>query len=106
MKNVWQCKIYGRIFDSRYFRDPIRFDQLLIGRLGMGEYLNYNTIPIEYLPIECQKLYSIVSGPDFRLNSTDFPDFSTAIENSLINGLCNALIKRKLLMILRLLFFV
>ena len=54
------------------------------------------TVPASLTPT-CQKLYDNVAGPQFLLDTPDFPDFSAAIKASILDpkGWCFQVLKRK-----------
>jgi hypothetical protein len=85
----------------KLLRDPITMcvpllikntDELSLDDIARGFYL-----PKANLSIISQKLYDCISGEMFYLNSDDFPDFSDAIEYSIITEgkWCNTRLKEK-----------
>eukprot|EP00210_Caulerpa_lentillifera_P005361 g5123.t1 len=85
----------------RLQRDPVvRGTPLLV--IPPDEYtiedadLGTRCVPSSLTP-ECQKLYDLVTGKSFVLNTPDFPDFTTAIEYSIHdpNGWCYKLLQEK-----------
>ncbi|KAI0273448.1 RmlC-like cupin domain-containing protein, partial [Gloeopeniophorella convolvens] len=56
----------------------VTHDTLTLDELASGVV----TVP-DNLPLECQKLYYNVAGPNIVLDTPDFPDFSAAIERSI-----------------------
>ena len=73
------------------WRDPITVEPALLilptDSIAMDDVaLNHATVPAN-LTGTCQVLYNNVSGPNFQLNTPDFPHFIDAIEASIRNPL-------------------
>ena len=89
------------IKELKFLRDPITsFVPLLVmdtPGLTMEHVASGRVMPVANLPVTSQKLYNCISGPNFTLNTEDFPDFYDAIEYSLATpGLwCHETIKKK-----------
>ncbi|CAL2094397.1 cysteine dioxygenase family protein [Tenacibaculum sp. 190524A05c] len=69
------------------YRDPIVYDpslkiistdEITIEDIALNNYV----VPTD-LTESCQKLYNNISGKNFKLNTSDFPDFTDAIEYSI-----------------------
>jgi predicted metal-dependent enzyme (double-stranded beta helix superfamily) len=65
--------------------------------LTMDYVASGRVMPVANLPTTSKKLYDCISGPNFTLNTEDFPEFYQAIEYSLATpGLwCHETIKKK-----------
>jgi hypothetical protein len=65
--------------------------------LTMDDVAEGRVMPVANLPATSQKLYDCISGPNFTLNTEEFPEFYEAIEYSLATpGLwCHETIKKK-----------
>ena len=89
------------IKELKFLRDPITsFVPLLVmdtPGLTMEHVASGRVMPVANLPTISKKLYDCISGPNFTLNTEDFPDFYDAIEYSLATpGLwCHETIKKK-----------
>jgi hypothetical protein len=85
----------------RLLRDPITKNIPLkiknIDELTMNDIANSEYMPKANLSIISQKLYNCISGKKFILDDDDFPDFSKAIEYSIITPKmwCNKMLKKK-----------
>lgn len=85
----------------KFLRDPITSNIPLLvvdtNGLTMDDVAEGRVMPVANLPTISKKLYDCISGPNFTLNTEDFPDFYDAIEYSLATpGLwCHEKIKRK-----------
>lgn len=68
-------------------RDPVRTCIPLVVRntneLDMDDIALGTYMPTANLNNVCQKMYGCISGPNFTLNTRDFPDFVDAIEYSI-----------------------
>ncbi|KAJ3992274.1 hypothetical protein F5050DRAFT_1579858 [Lentinula boryana] len=66
-------------------------------RISMNDLESNNYTVIANLPVECQKLYANVAGPNIVLNTPDFPAFGRAIERSVSTEGClgHTLLMRK-----------
>jgi len=84
-----------------FIRDPItlpvpmivkNIDELTMEMIASSSYM-----PSSYLSTVSKKMYECISGKKFVLNTEDFPDFSTAIQYSIITpGLwCYETLKKK-----------
>ncbi|KAJ4472344.1 hypothetical protein J3R30DRAFT_1073203 [Lentinula aciculospora] len=51
-------------------------------RISMNDLESNDYTVVANLPVECQKLYANVAGPNIVLNTPDFPAFGRAIERS------------------------
>lgn len=83
------------------WRDPVVIDPPLAvvdsDKMTMDMAANYfATVPAN-LTLECQKLYANIAGKSFVLNTTDFPEFTDAIEQSIRDprGWCHRKLKEK-----------
>ena len=54
----------------------------------MDDISTNNYLPVAYLSSTAQKLYNCISGKNFILNTSDFPDFTKAIEYSIATPGC------------------
>ena len=85
----------------KFLKDPITCTVPLriknTNDLTMTDIAKNTYMPKANLSIICQKLYDCISGKNFVLNDTDFPDFSNAIEYSIATpGLwCNTTLLNK-----------
>lgn len=85
----------------KFLRDPITsFVPLIVmdtPALTMDYVASGRVMPVANLPTTSKKLYDCISGPNFTLNTEDFPEFYQAIEYSLATpGLwCHETIKKK-----------
>jgi hypothetical protein len=93
--------IDGNITNIDVWRDPVVIDPALIvvntDKMTMDMAANFiATVPAN-LTQECQKLYANISGDSFVLNTSDFPNFTDAIEKSIQNplGWCHKKLKEK-----------
>jgi hypothetical protein len=68
-----------------------------VNELTMNDVASNKYLPSSSLSIAGQSLYNCISGENFLLDSPDFPDFSKAIEHSIVtSGLwCNTRLKQK-----------
>ncbi|KAJ4493021.1 hypothetical protein C8J55DRAFT_221613 [Lentinula edodes] len=57
-------------------------------RISMNDLESNNFTVVANLPVECQKLYANVAGPNIVLNTPDFPAFGRAIERSVSTEGC------------------
>jgi hypothetical protein len=71
----------------RILRDPVTDSVPLrlkdTAGLTMEDVASAAYMPVANLPATAQKLYNCIAGPNFTLNTPDFPDFYQAIENSI-----------------------
>jgi hypothetical protein len=85
----------------RLLRDPITMPIPMLIKasdtLTMNDVAEGKILPSASLTLVNKKLYECVSGKNFVLDDKDFPDFSKAIENSILTpGLwCNTRLKEK-----------
>ena len=85
----------------KFLRDPITGGVPLLvvdtPQLTMTDIAEGRLMPVANLPATSKKLYDCISGPNFTLNTPDFPQFYEAIEYSLKTpGLwCHETIKKK-----------
>jgi hypothetical protein len=85
----------------KFLRDPITSNIPLLvvdtNGLTMDDVAEGRVMPVANLPATSQKLYDCISGPNFTLNTEEFPEFYEAIEYSLKTpGLwCHETIKKK-----------
>ena len=75
------------IIPIRLLRDPITksIPMLVRDNLSMIDIASLRYMPKANLSLTSQKLYDCIAGDNFELDTDDFPDFSKAIENSIIN---------------------
>jgi hypothetical protein len=79
----------------KILKDPITTKIPLIikdtDHLTMNDIANGTYMPKANLSLISQKLYDCICGKNFILNDADFPDFTNAIEKSILspNGWCN-----------------
>ncbi len=77
---------------TKILRDPItRKVPLLVKdteELTMDMVAGGNILPVASLSLTAQQLYSTISGKNFILNSSDFPEFTQAIEHSIATPGC------------------
>lgn len=83
------------------WRDPVVIDPPLAvidsDKMTMDMAASYfATVPAN-LTLECQKLYANIGGKSFVLNTSDFPEFTDAIEQSIRDsrGWCHRKLKEK-----------
>lgn len=85
----------------RILRDPVTGDVPLAvkdsSQLTMTDVARGNVVPSANLSPMAQKLYNCISGKNFVLNDSDFPDFSKAIEYNIatVGCWCNTRLKEK-----------
>jgi hypothetical protein len=85
----------------RILRDPVTGDLPLAvkdsSQLTMADVARGDILPSANLSSMAQKLYNCISGKNFVLNDSDFPDFSKAIEYSIatVGCWCNTRLKEK-----------
>jgi len=76
----------------KLLRDPITFNVPLIVKntdeLTMNDVALGAVMPKPNLSVTCQKLFDCVAGKKFVLDDKDFPDFSKAIEYSIVTPGC------------------
>lgn len=89
------------ITPMRLIRDPLTTSVPLIvkgmDQLTMDDVAKNKYMPIANLSLTSQKLYNCIAGPNFTLNTDDFPDFYNAIEYSIATPgcWCNKVLKEK-----------
>jgi hypothetical protein len=89
------------IVPMRLLRDPItsRVPMLVKDKehLTMRNIAKSHFLPKSFLSQASQKLYESISGKKFKLNDSDFPDFSKAIKYSIDTSgcWCNTTLKNK-----------
>jgi len=80
------------IVPLKLLRDPITLNVPLLikntDELSMEDISTNKYLPVAYLSPIAQKLYNCISGKNFILNTSDFPDFSNAIEYSIVTPGC------------------
>ena len=87
--------------ELRVWRDPVTVEPPLLifprDTMTMEMAAKYKGTVVENLTSECKKLYANVAGKQFQLNTSDFPYFSNAIEQSIQNpkGWCHQTLKNK-----------
>jgi hypothetical protein len=92
---------YSGLKPIKILRDPITnivpFIVMDTKHLTMDHVAEGHIMPVANLPATSQKLYNCISGPNFTLNTPEFPEFYRAIEYSLATpGLwCYETIKKK-----------
>ena len=76
----------------KLLRDPITLTVPLLikntNELSMNDIAQNSYLPNSSLSTTAQKLYDCISGENFILNDSDFPDFSKAIEYSIATPGC------------------
>ena len=79
----------SNIIPIKLLRDPITLSIPLLVRntndLSMSDIASGKYLPKSNLSLSSQKLYDCISGNKFILDDMDFPEFSKAIEHSIIN---------------------
>lgn len=101
LRQIDHFKVSSSVIPVINYRDPvvldpalkiISTDQITIEDIAHNNYV----IPIN-LTKSCQKLYSNISGRNFALNTSDFPDFVDAIEGSIAckSGWCYKKLQEK-----------
>ena len=84
-----------------FIRDPVTLPLPLIVKnmdeLTMEMIASFSYMPSSYLSTVSKKMYECISGKKFMLDTEDFPDFSTAIQYSIVTpGLwCYKTLKKK-----------
>jgi hypothetical protein len=72
---------------TRLLRDPItRYVPLIVKpteELTMDEIAAGDAMPVAALSPTQQRLYNTIAGPNFKLDTPDFPQFTAAIEHSI-----------------------
>jgi len=72
----------------KLLRDPITSNVPMLVKntddLTMEDIAKNTYLPTSYLTTTEQKLYNCISGKNFILNTSDFPDFTRAIEYSIV----------------------
>jgi len=89
LESLVTININNTVQPIRLLRDPITTSIPLLVRnssditmldIAMNRYMMKSN-----LSQTAQKLYDCIAGPNFILNTDDFPDFSKAIESSIVN---------------------
>jgi hypothetical protein len=87
LESLGQIELSDGVSPFRLLRDPITSSIPLVVKntddLSMNDIANGTYMPKANLSTICQKLYDCISGKNFILNDSDFPDFSEAIEYSI-----------------------
>ena len=77
----------NNVIPLQFLRDPIKNKIPLLIRktenLSMKDIASYTYLPKAHLSLEAQQLYDCISGSNFILDDSDFPNFSKAIEHSI-----------------------
>jgi hypothetical protein len=101
LSSLTQLDISEGVKALRLLRDPITMPIPMLIKatdlLTMNDIAEGKILPSASLTPVNKKLYECVSGKNFVLDDKDFPDFSKAIENSILTpGLwCNTRLKEK-----------
>jgi len=101
LSSLTQVDISEGVKALRLLRDPITMPIPMLIKasetLTMNDVAEGKILPSASLTPVNKKLYDYVSGKNFVLDDKDFPDFSKAIENSILTpGLwCNTRLKEK-----------
>jgi hypothetical protein len=101
LSSLTQLDISEGVKALRLLRDPITMPIPMLIKasetLTMNDVAEGKILPSASLTPVNKKLYECVSGKNFVLDDKDFPDFSKAIENSILTpGLwCNTRLKEK-----------
>ena len=101
LSSLTQVDISEGVKALRLLRDPITMPIPMLIKasdtLTMNDVAEGKILPSASLTPVNKKLYECVSGKNFVLDDKDFPDFSKAIENSILTpGLwCNTRLKEK-----------
>ena len=87
LESLVTIHINEHIKPIRLLRDPItcNIPMLVRDNLSMLDIATYRYMPKSNLSLTAQKLYDCIAGSNFILDTNDFPDFSKAIEQSIIN---------------------
>jgi len=89
------------LIPTKLLRDPITLNVPLIVKgvheLTMNDIANSSFLPSANLSLVSKILYDCISGKNFILNDDDFPEFSQAIEHSIVTEgcWCNTRLKEK-----------
>jgi len=90
LESLCKIRIGNEIKSSiplRILRDPITLTIPLLVKnrndLTMDDVATGSFLPNSNLSTICQKLYNCITGPNFKLDTEDFPDFTKAIEYSI-----------------------
>jgi len=82
----------GDTIPLKLLRDPITAKVPLTvkptSQLTMDDVASGAVMPMANLPQTSQKLYNCIAGPNFTLETDDFPDFYKAIERSIVTPGC------------------
>jgi hypothetical protein len=101
LESLCKIKINDMIQPLRILRDPITLSIPLCVKntkdLTMNDIASGKYLPKANLSIISQKLYDCIGGKRFVLNDSDFPEFSQAIEYSIVNpnGWCYKKLQEK-----------
>lgn len=101
LSHVSYSKTRSNVHIIRISKDPITNSTPLIVKdtndLTMMDIAKMTYIPKANLSTILQKLYDCISGTKFVLDDTSFPDFSKAIEYSIVTEgcWCNTVLKKK-----------
>lgn len=99
--NVDAFFISDNITPIQLYRDPVVYDPSLkikkTDEITIEDIARNNYVIPSDLTESCQKLYNNISGDNFNLNTSDFPDFVDAIEASIRNpnGWCFKTLRAK-----------
>lgn len=87
LESLTSISISSNISSLRLLRDPITANVSLFVKdrdtLTMNDVAKNKYVPVANMNSVCQQLYNCVSGPNFVLNTPDFPNFTEAIEYSI-----------------------
>lgn len=87
LESLTNIHINEHIKPIRLLRDPIicNIPLLVKDNISMYDIATSRYMPKSNLSLVSQKLYDCIAGSNFILDTEDFPDFSKAIEQSIIN---------------------
>lgn len=87
LESLVSIHINESIIPIRLLRDPITnsIPMLVRDNLSMIDIASSRYMPKANLSLTAQKLYDCIAGDNFILDTDDFPEFSKAIQNSIIN---------------------
>jgi hypothetical protein len=101
LESLGVLELEANIKILRILRDPVTGGLPLAvkdsSQLTMADVARGDIVPSANLSPMAQKLYNCISGKNFVLNDSDFPDFSKAIEYSIatVGCWCNTRLKEK-----------
>ncbi len=101
LESIKSICIPNHIIPMKLLKDPIQSHIPLIvkntNELTMEDIANNTFLPHASLSQDAQMLYNCVSGNNFILNTSDFPDFAKAVEYSIATDgcWCNTRLKEK-----------